>query len=143
MLLVGDAAGLVNPLQGEGIAQAMLSGQAAAEAVLAGPGTAADRYRAYLSSRFAPYQSMTAAAHAALLPRPRAVSAVGRLLTAPGIGSLVAGGWSIFWNDLLDGAEPRPARTLAATANRLGRAVTAPGRTRRWLTAALDPPGTR
>ena len=33
VLLVGDAAGLVNPLQGEGIAQAMTSGRAAAEAI--------------------------------------------------------------------------------------------------------------
>jgi hypothetical protein len=82
---------------------------------------------------------MTAAAHAALLPRPRAVSAVGRLLTAPGVGPLVAGGWSIFWNDLLDGAEPRPARTLAAAAHRVGRAATSTSRTRRWLTEALRP----
>jgi len=37
VLLVGDAAGLVNPLQGEGISQAMGSGHAAATAVLAGP----------------------------------------------------------------------------------------------------------
>ena len=36
VLLVGDAAGLVNPLQGEGIAQAMDSGRAAAESILAG-----------------------------------------------------------------------------------------------------------
>ena len=35
VLLVGDAAGLVNPLQGEGIAQAMCSGRCAAEALLA------------------------------------------------------------------------------------------------------------
>ena len=35
-LLVGDAAGLVNPLQGEGIAQAMGSGRAAAESILGG-----------------------------------------------------------------------------------------------------------
>ncbi len=32
VLLIGDAAGLVNPLQGEGIAQALASGQAAARA---------------------------------------------------------------------------------------------------------------
>ena len=43
VLLVGDAAGLVNPLQGEGIAQAMNSGRAAAEAILAGGGDAASR----------------------------------------------------------------------------------------------------
>ena len=38
IFLVGDAAGLVNPLQGEGIAPAMTSAAAAAEAILAGPG---------------------------------------------------------------------------------------------------------
>ena len=49
VLLVGDAAGLVNPLQGEGIAQAMRSGHAAATAILSTsgrPGHAAMRYRA-------------------------------------------------------------------------------------------------
>ena len=34
VLLVGDAAGLVNPMQGEGISQAMTSGRAAAETIL-------------------------------------------------------------------------------------------------------------
>src|SRR5204863_1457250 len=72
VLLVGDAAGLVNPLQGEGISQAMGSGRAAADAVLAGPDAAATRYRADLASAFAPYLSAAAPAHAALLPRPRA-----------------------------------------------------------------------
>ena len=37
VLLVGDAAGLINPLQGEGIAPAMVSARLAAEAVLADP----------------------------------------------------------------------------------------------------------
>src|SRR5262249_53786532 len=37
VLLAGDAAGLVNPLQGEGIAPAMESGRAAADALLADP----------------------------------------------------------------------------------------------------------
>ena len=48
--LVGDAAGLVNPLQGEGIAPAMTSAAAAAEAILAGPGSAAARYRQHLAA---------------------------------------------------------------------------------------------
>ena len=61
-----------------------------------------------------------------LLPRPRATAALGRLLTAPGVGRVVAGGWSIFWNDLLEGAAPGPARSLASTAARVGRAATAP-----------------
>src|SRR5690606_28239408 len=41
VLLVVDVAGLVNPLQGEGISQALRSGRAAAEAVLGGPAGAA------------------------------------------------------------------------------------------------------
>ncbi|MGH3489491.1 MAG: geranylgeranyl reductase family protein, partial [Actinopolymorphaceae bacterium] len=46
VLLVGDAAGMVNPLQGEGIAQAMAAGRAAAAAIVtAGPDGAADHYR--------------------------------------------------------------------------------------------------
>ena len=135
VLLVGDATGLVNPLQGEGISQAMGSARAAAEAVLAGPDNAAARYRSFLAETYVPFQSVTAPIHGSLLPRPRAVAAVGRTLTAPGVSRVVAGGWSIFWNDLLVGARPRPARRLAAIALTLGRAVTARGRTRRWFTA--------
>ena len=36
MLLVGDAAGLVDPLSGDGMYEAFVSGKAAAEAMLAG-----------------------------------------------------------------------------------------------------------
>lgn len=128
VLLVGDAAGLVNPLQGEGISQAMRSGRAAAEAVLAGPAGAAEAYRRFLAGSFAPFASVSAAVHAALLPRPRAVAAVGRLLTTPGVRTALAGGWSIYWNDLLDGARPGAARAVAVAANRLGRVLTYYGR---------------
>jgi hypothetical protein len=136
VLLVGDAAGLVNPLQGEGISQAMGSGRAAAEAILAGPGEAAARYRTFLAETYVPYQSITASLHAALLPRPLAIAAAGRLVTAPGIGRAIAGGWTIFWNDLLDGAAPGRPRRLAAAASAAGRVVSARGRTRRWFVAA-------
>jgi menaquinone-9 beta-reductase len=139
VLLTGDAAGLVNPLQGEGISQAMNSGRAAAQAALADPGQAARHYRAYLANTFAPYDSTTAPAHRALLPRPRAVSAVGRLLTAPALGSLLAPGWSIFWNDLLDGAQPTVPRAVAAVASGIGDTVTARGRIREWFTTTLRP----
>jgi geranylgeranyl reductase family protein len=139
VLLVGDAAGLVNPLQGEGISQAMQSGRAAAEAVLAGPAAAATRYRSYLAATFAPYQSAAAPAHAGLLPRHRATAALGRLITAPGVGRAVAGGWSILWNDLVAGATPRPARGLASTVLRIGRAAMSPTRTAHWFTDELVP----
>jgi flavin-dependent dehydrogenase len=139
VLLTGDAAGLVNPLQGEGIAQAMGSARAAAHAVLAGPAQAPEHYAAHLASTYAPYDATTATAHATLLRHPKAVSAAGRVLTAPVIGSALAGGWSIYWNDLLAGAVSRPARAVAATAARVGRLVTSRSRTRRWLTNVLDP----
>ena len=45
IFLVGDAAGLVNPLQGEGIAPAMTSAAAAAAAILAGQSVAGARRR--------------------------------------------------------------------------------------------------
>lgn len=139
VLLTGDAAGLVNPLQGEGISQAMSSGRAAAQAVLADPARAARRYRAYLASTYAPYHSTTAPVHAALLPRPRVVSAVGRVLTAPAVGSLLAPGWSIFWNDLVDGAQPTVPQKVAAVAAGVGRRATARGRMRDWFTATIGP----
>jgi len=133
VLLVGDAAGLVNPLQGEGIAQAMTSGRSAAEAILGSPGTAADDYRLRLARTHLPYQRVTAAGHAALVGRPRAVSAVGRLLTAPVVGRAIAGGWGIFWNELLEGAAPGAARAVAAASTRVGSAVTARTRVSRWF----------
>jgi geranylgeranyl reductase family protein len=139
VLLIGDAAGLVNPLQGEGISQAMSSGRAAAQAALADPAHATLRYRAYLANTYAPYHSVTAAAHGALLRRPRLVSALGRVVTAPALGSLLAPGWSIFWNDLLDGARPAVPRTAAAAAAGIGQTATAHGRTREWFTATLGP----
>lgn len=134
VLLVGDAAGLVNPLQGEGIAQAMVSGRAAAEAVLAGPVDADVRYRRFLRDNYAPYASITAPVHAALLPKRRAIAAVGRLVTAPGLGQALSGGWAVFWNDLLAGATSGPPRTVASFATGLGRAFTVRTRARAWFT---------
>jgi geranylgeranyl reductase family protein len=137
VLLVGDAAGLVNPLQGEGISQAMGSARAAALAVLAGPDQAGPRYRADIARDHAAYQSVAAATQAALLPRAAAIAAVGRLLTLPGVGRAVAGGWSIFWNELLDGAPPGRARAMARAAAAVGRVVTAHTPTRRWFDEAF------
>jgi hypothetical protein len=138
VLLVGDAAGLVNPLQGEGIGPALLSAAAAANALLDGPADAARRYRAHLAERPVPYFSVAAAAHATLISRPRAVAAVGRLVTAPAVGRAVAGGWSLFWNDLVDGAFPGRARAVARAAEGIGVGLTAASRTRSWLRHAAS-----
>jgi geranylgeranyl reductase family protein len=125
-LLVGDAAGLVNSLQGEGIAQAIISGRTAAESILkAGPDGAAAAYRHELGARYAAYAASTAPLTEAMIAHPRAVSMVGRTLTAPGIRRVVAGAWSVSWNDLLDGAVPGWPRTSATWAAHLFRAATA------------------
>jgi flavin-dependent dehydrogenase len=130
VLLVGDAAGLINPLQGEGIAPAMISARLAAEAVLAGPCRAGAAYTQALAAAFGRYLPGAAALQRALLRRPRVASASMRLVTAPVVRSLVAGTWSIYWNGLVDGARPRPAawaaRAVETLAGRLATETTGP-----------------
>jgi geranylgeranyl reductase family protein len=109
LLLAGDAAGLINPLQGEGIGPAMVSGRLAAEAVLAGPARAGVAYTEAIRAAFGPYMAGASALQSAMLRRPRTTSAVTRMLTAPGVRRAVAGTWSIYWNGLADGARPRPS----------------------------------
>jgi menaquinone-9 beta-reductase len=133
VLLVGDAAGLVNPLQGEGIAQALRSGRTAAEAVLADPGRAAARYRAALAADHLPYHRITATIQTSLVDRPRAVAATARLLTILGRSNLLSGGWSVFWNELLLGAPANSHRTVAAAVTWLGQKVTGSSSIAHWF----------
>ncbi len=116
VLLVGDAAGLVNPLQGEGIAPAMVSGRLAAEAVLAGPAHAGERYAAALEAHFSKFMVGAAAVQTQMLRRPRFTSTSARVLTSPGVRRVVAGTWSLYLNGLVDGAEPRPSAWSAGAA---------------------------
>ena len=133
VLLVGDAAGLVNPLQGEGIAQAMESGQAAAMALLTEPAHPAEAYRVWLRNRHWSYASVTSPVHAAVVDHPKRVARLARVLTAPGIGSAIAPAWALYWNDLLRDATPSVAAAGAAVAHVSGRVATAASRTRRSL----------
>ncbi len=133
VLLVGDAAGLVNPLQGEGIAHALTSGRAAARAVLREPASAACSYRTFLARDFGAYASTTATVHAAMVQHPRLVSSVGRTLTNPVVGPRIAGAWGVYWNALLRGSSPSVASAGAAVASGLGRVITATARTRREI----------
>jgi geranylgeranyl reductase family protein len=139
VLLAGDAAGLVNPLQGEGISEALASGRAAAEALLACPGAPAGHYRSFLAQRYAGFHGANAAVQAALVRRPRLVAATGRLLTAPVVGRAIAGGWAVYWNELLDGALPGGARNTAAVAAAVARAATSRSGVRRSIENALRP----
>ncbi len=123
VLLVGDAAGLVNPLQGEGIAQAMASGRAAAAAIAGGPAKAAQRYIADLHAMTG-HQRRNAPVQRGIVRHPAAVSVTARMLTAPVVRSALAGGWSLYWNDLVDGARPSAHRRVAVAATRLISAAT-------------------
>jgi geranylgeranyl reductase family protein len=134
VLLVGDAAGLVNPLQGEGIAQAMESGRAAAVSVLAGVHRAPATYRSYLARAHAPYLATAATVQRSLVTRPGVTAALTRILTAPAVGAALAGGWAIAWNDLLEGAVPSLGARVAAGAARLGHVLTARSADRQWIT---------
>jgi geranylgeranyl reductase family protein len=137
VLLVGDAAGLVNPMQGEGISQAMTSGRAAAETILRNPRHAAEEYRSRLAADHLPYHQIAAAVHSGLVGRPRATAAVARLLTAAGRGDALSGGWAVFWNELLDGAPPNRHRSVANAVTRVGRALTAQGATAKWFKTSM------
>ena len=132
-MLVGDAAGLVNPLQGEGITQALTSGSSAGLALLGNPGDPAPTYMKALARDHLPYHRITAALQRAMVSRPRAISAVGRVLTAPVVGRALAPGWGLYWNELLGGATPSFGRTVAMCAELAGRAATARTSTRRWF----------
>ena len=138
IFLVGDAAGLVNPLQGEGIAPAMTSAAVAADAILAGPGSAACRYRRHLAAGPGRYASVAAPLHAAAVTgSPRRLALLGRALTLPGVGAAIAAPWALTWNDLLDGAPPGPATVASRFALRVGRAGTTRSRIRQQLTREL------
>jgi geranylgeranyl reductase family protein len=119
VLLVGDAAGLINPLQGEGITQAMASGRAAAEAIVAaGPVTAARLYHSALYD-MTRHHRLNAPVQAGMIEHPKAVSITARALTAPLVRTAVAGAWSLYWNDLVQGARPSHHRRLAVSVTRL------------------------
>jgi len=138
VMLVGDAAGLVNPLQGEGIAQALESGRAAATAILNQPGGAADGYRRWVRDTYGRWASVTAPLHAAVVGRPRCIAGLSAALTAPAIGRSIASTWAVYWNNLADGALPSPAATAAHLVHRLGRVGTMPSRLRRSLDTDLE-----
>lgn len=127
VLLAGDAAGLINPLQGEGIGAALVSGCLAAHAVLAGPGQAASRYTEAVRAAFGRFLPGAGALQSVLLSRPRVTSACARVLTSPVLSRLLAGTWSVYWNGLAEGARPRPAAWGAALVQRATGLLPPPG----------------
>jgi geranylgeranyl reductase family protein len=85
VLLVGDAAGLVDPLSGDGMYEAFVSARLAAEAIVAGDLAG---YAAALSAALDRHAAASWAAKRAFDRHPRAVFAAAR---APGVFKVVAG----------------------------------------------------
>jgi len=133
VLLVGDAAGLVNPLQGEGIAQAIASGHAAASAILGNPGDAGVSYRRFVRATYGRWASVAAPVHATLVRHPRQVASLAATITGPVVGSMIASTWAVYWNDLTEGAVGTPAVAAARSLHRVGRAATMASGLRRSL----------
>jgi len=134
-LLVGDAAGLINPLQGEGIAQALGSGRLAAAAILDRGGQAAAQYRVALAAEHLPFHRLAGALQSATVSRPRSVALIARTLLRLGRIDAFAGGWSVFWNELLAGAPPNRHRTVAQALTWSGKVLSARTSTAKWFDA--------
>lgn len=100
-LLVGDAAGLVDPLSGDGMYEAFVSARLAAEAILAGD---LDGYTAALSAALDRHAAASWAAKRAFDRYPRTVFAAAR---APKVFGVVAG---LLCGDM---AHPADARGVA------------------------------
>ena len=101
VLLVGDAAGLVDPLSGDGMYEAFVSARLAADAILAGD---LDGYGAALSAALDRHAAASWAAKRAFDRHPRMVFAAAR---APGVFPVVAG---LLCGDV---AHPADARGVA------------------------------
>jgi geranylgeranyl reductase family protein len=101
MLLVGDAAGLVDPLSGDGMYEAFVSARLAADAVLTGD---LEGYTTALSNVLDRHAAASWAAKRAFDRYPRAVFAAAR---APGVFTVVAG---LLCGDV---AHPADARGVA------------------------------
>ena len=107
ILLVGDAAGLVDPLSGDGMYEAFTSARLAADAILTGD---IARYGAALAAALDHHAAASWAAKHAFDRHPRAVFAAAR---APGVFGVVAG---LLCGDV---GHPAEARGLARAPLRL------------------------
>jgi hypothetical protein len=74
-----------------------------------------------------------------LVDRPGALAAVARTLPAAGQVSAISGAWSVFWNELLNGAPPGRHRTVAGWVTYLGQMLTARTPTASWFDATFSP----
>jgi flavin-dependent dehydrogenase len=115
VLLVGDAAGLVDPLSGDGMYEAFVSARLAADAILAGD---LEGYSAALAAALDHHAAASWAAKRAFDRYPRTVFAAAR---APGVFTVVAG---LLCGDV---AHPADARGVARGPLKLIARLAGPG----------------
>ena len=133
-LLVGDAAGLVDPLTGDGMYEAFVSGRLASEAIfdlLAGRAASLDAYTASLSAALGPITSASWGAKIALDRYPRTTFVLGRTRLAWGAMERLLTG-EIAAPREARGLTRVPLKAIAALARKAGD----PGRAYRVRTSA-------
>ncbi|WP_072791725.1 geranylgeranyl reductase family protein [Ferrithrix thermotolerans] len=100
VLLVGDAAGLVNPLQGEGIASAIESGFLAAESIMASPSDPASLYEQRLSDMELSFAKGASLLHRSALRYPGPLLPALKVLGRAAQNKRVASAFGIYLNGL-------------------------------------------
>ncbi len=113
VLLVGDAAGLVNPLQGEGIAQAIESGLLVAQAIQRSPRDPASFYRRELLDFDSNFRKGSSFIHRTAIQYPKLSLAGVKALGALAQSHRVASAWGIYFNALNNSAGPIEGSLLA------------------------------
>ncbi|WP_298208262.1 geranylgeranyl reductase family protein [Ferrimicrobium sp.] len=123
--LVGDAAGLVNPLQGEGIAAALMSASLCASVIDRWGVDGDAAYRSAIDQHFRKFLATGYTIQRLALAHPKATRLAMQSLVRVGRRSeRIASGWGIFWNDLTEHSGPQPGAFVAWSALTLGQSVT-------------------
>ena len=113
VLLIGDAAGLVNPLQGEGIFAAIDSGYRAALAIVDRPSSPLFPYAIEMKERHLTYLEATATLQRLALKYPSLFSRASELLCSPLLPRAIGSSWGLFYNDLMEGAQNNSSKRIA------------------------------
>ena len=112
---VGDAAGLINPMNGEGIDYGLESGMLAADFFLSDPATAAERYHAAVGEKFDGFLR-TGRRFSFLIGHPRILRAGLRLA----VGTQTVADITLrVMGNLVDSETPGPAGRVLAAADRV------------------------
>ncbi|WP_298346117.1 geranylgeranyl reductase family protein [Ferrimicrobium sp.] len=123
--LVGDAAGLVNPLQGEGIAAALTSASLCATVIDRWGANGDVAYRRAIDQHFRKFLTTGYTIQRVALEHPKATRVAMQSLVRLGRRSeRLASGWGIFWNDLTAYSGRQPGARAARLALGLGQGVT-------------------